>query len=163
MGMKSNGWIRPYWGWRQRSRASKPIGGTAAQIHYGLVEHRHLIPFQGMMEIDRHCHADVSAMAQLRIECFPAVAAFAPGLEHSDSGVAQEFGGDGVRVGAEGDSGAGTHGNLRTSKMRGRERQDRSVLASASACSTGAGFQQKGEFVGAHACQHGGQDESRIP
>ena len=40
--------------------------GAGAQIHLGLVKHRHLIAFEGLIQIDGHGHADVGALAQLR-------------------------------------------------------------------------------------------------
>ncbi len=96
---------------------------TAAQIYFGLVKRRHLTLFETLIQIDGHGQAGVRALAQLRVENFAVVAAALARIEHGHARVAQEFRGDGLGAGAEGDPGAAADRKWRSLQAEGpRER-----------------------------------------
>ena len=126
---------------------------AGAQIYFGLIKRNHLIMFQRLIQIDGHGHAGMGALAQLRVEYFALVAAALARIEHGHAGVAQQFGGDGLRAGAEGNPGAAADGNRRIFQTEGPRERGQESLGERLRLPHQRGVQQDRELVGSHARQ----------
>jgi hypothetical protein len=82
--MKSSGCTTPRTGWRQRIRASTPLG----EIERGLVDEEELVLLQGFAEIHLELHAVLDHSLHPRLEHDVAILAVPLGAVHRDVGVA---------------------------------------------------------------------------